>query len=1690
MNKKITRLIAALALLLFIAPPMVGWGQTRTEVTDVMNQTWTGVTGTTYTQVTGLEGSASDAVYTVQCAGDKSSIQLRSNNNNSGIVSTSSGGIVTNVSVNWNSETSNGRTLNIYGKNSAYSSASDLYNNNTQGTLLGTIVKGTSTSLEISGSYEYIGMRSASGAMYITEIDVTWETGGSTGPTTYSVIYDANGGTGTMVDESSPYEAGVEVTLLTNTFTAPEGKIWDSWEVKDAGNNVITVTNGEFTMPASDVTVKALWIDDPNAPQITWVLTSLADLTENDVFVIVGNNGSNYAMSNNNGTGSAPATVAVTVENDVITSTVDGNIQWTVNGNATNGYTFYPNGSTTTWLYCNTTSGSGSNNNIRVGTGNRKIFELDSDYYLVTKDDYVNRYLSIFSNSDWRGYINTTNGAVAISFYKKVTGGVVPPSISADNVSIEYNVISGNIEYTINNGVEGGTLSAATESDWLNLGQGTASPISFTCTANQAGTARTATVTLSYSYNRETVTKDVTVTQAGNPNYTMTIAEVRAQGTGAVVTKGTITSISGNGTKTAYIQDATAAIVVYGSFTAAVGDEIRVSGTLYDYNGLLEIQNPSVTILSSGNTINPELMTVAEVVASENQGWYIRIENATVTAISDKNVTIAQGESSIVVRFASADDITFEAEDVISLNGNIGYYNANQIANPQNVQVQEAAELTITPATVTIPQTGSVSGSFEVTTNITGMFGGYVYYYAPENLETPIDEPDWYTINYNYDSETLNISYVSTLANNTYEARTVCFKYFAMCDQGLVPSNVVTVTQEGKPLPIITIDPLAYTFNADEHNGTIEVAYENVATEAGLSIYWYEADGETTATYDWIYAEINTENNVAYMIGANDGEARTAYFKVYGLDAYASDVWSGLVTISQEAYVIDYAELPFAYDGNGLGTLPNGLTQEGLTDNYTSSPKMKFDGTGDWLLLHFNERPGTLTFNIKGNGFSGGTFKVQTSEDGVTYTDLETYTELGNTQNESFDNLGENVRYIKWIYTEKVNGNVALGNITLAEVVPSITITPDLVNVDADEHDGTLNLAYENLTITSMTDFAIQYYDAEGEELTEDPDWIEVTVAEQDPAVGEGYVVSYHMIENDGEARSAYFKVFVAGGEDFVYSNLVTVSQAAPVVPFTGTTYTLATTIESGRHYIITNGSDRAMGGQGNNNRAAVEINTVENVAQVDSDDVVELVINGPDANGFYTIYDANVPGYLYAAGGTSSNYLKTETFCDNKGQWTISFDAETSAASIVANISGNNARKTMKYNSGSDIFSCYSGGQQAVYLYLKDEETPQYDFYKDIAGYGQAENGNYYLIASPIDDADPVAAGMITDELGAQATPETSTYDLYWFDQTQDEEWQNYRQGTFKLASGMGYLYANKENKTIHFTGTPYDGNGEVSLVKDDEAQLKGWNLVGNPFGVPAYIDRDFYKMNPQTGAELIQSSGEIAVMQGIFVIAGEDGENLTFTPEATDQSANLTLNLSQSRGAVIDRAIVRFGEGRQLPKFQLNPNSTKVYIPQGAEDFAVVRSNAQGEMPVNFKAQNNGTYTISVNTENLEANYLHLIDNMTGTNIDLLQTPSYTFEAKTTDYASRFRLVFNVTGVEENTTSTEPFAFFNGSEWVVSNMGEATLQVVDMLGRIVSSETVNGNATMSTANLGAGVYVMRLVNGENVMTQKIVVK
>ena len=469
-----------------------------------------------------------------------------------------------------------------------------------------------------------------------------------------------------------------------------------------------------------------------------------------------------------------------------------------------------------------------------------------------------------------------------------------------------------------------------------------------------------------------------------------------------------------------------------------------------------------------------------------------------------------------------------------------------------------------------------------------------------------------------------------------------------------------------------------------------------------------------------------------------------------------------------------------------------------------------------------------------------------------------------------------------------------------------------------------------------------------------------------------------------------------------------------------------------------------------------------------------------------------NTPNVILNENGITLKEGETnvENYSFNDGNITILFGSaisgnentetlEVSHPIVIENGSKLTVSGTMSNDDAQDLI-IEDGGQLAF-----NSGTVNATVKKEITGYGTS-NGNWYLVASPISEATPAAVGMID-----QTTP--ANYDLYIFDQSYTgAEWRNYKvEGqAFNIENQNGYLYAHKDGTTLTFNGELIASASAKPLAYDGNATVKGFNLIGNPYTCNATIDNNrlFYRMNG-TGTEIIlgETNATIAPCEGVFVQAQGGSESVSFskaTSRGGQQREMLSMTLSQGSNT-IDRAIIQFGKGETLDKFMLNTSNTKLFIPQNDKEFAAVATQATvGEMPVSFKASKDGKYTISVNTANVEAEYLHLIDNLTSEDTDLLATPNYSFDAKTSDYASRFKLVF---GVKDNEAdATENFAYISNGEIIVSNEGRATLQVIDATGRIIRNQQIEGEARISTNGLTAGVYVLNL-NGN---VQKIVVR
>ena len=306
-------------------------------------------------------------------------------------------------------------------------------------------------------------------------------------------------------------------------------------------------------------------------------------------------------------------------------------------------------------------------------------------------------------------------------------------------------------------------------------------------------------------------------------------------------------------------------------------------------------------------------------------------------------------------------------------------------------------------------------------------------------------------------------------------------------------------------------------------------------------------------------------------------------------------------------------------------------------------------------------------------------------------------------------------------------------------------------------------------------------------------------------------------------------------------------------------------------------------------------------------------------------------------------------------------------------------------------------------------------------------------------------------------------------------------------------------EAMTLNFTGVINNGSATVNvpLSYTTGHALQGFNLVGNPYAhnVTSYasvnVANGCYVMNEAKDDLIVSEISEenpLRPAEGFFVKATAAGASITFNPgrgSTATQSGTIRVELVEN-DKLIDRLLVKTAEGQPLEKFSLNERRARLFAQGERQELAIVPCEGN-EQAVNFKAAKNGQYTISVNADGLDFSYLHLIDNLTGADVDLLAEPSYTFEAKTSDYASRFKLVFSACGDADG--DNETFAFISNGNIVITEANtNSTLQIVDVMGRVVVNTDVERN--VSTSGMSAGVYVLRLINGNDVRTQKIVVE
>jgi uncharacterized repeat protein (TIGR02543 family) len=343
-------------------------------------------------------------------------------------------------------------------------------------------------------------------------------------PTTYTVSYNNNGGSGTLTDFSSPYTAGSNVTVLGNTFSR-YGYTFAGWSTNSSGTGSDYNGGDTFIINANTI-LYAQWIPIPPPPQISYTLTYNGN----------GGVGSEPALTTEY-SGGTSVTILSNSGSPVLSKLGYGFAGWNTlaDGSGTNyvggdGDTFAINANTTlyanwiiggTRLYYNPGTGGSGTAPSRSGT----FYTAFSTQPVVDKGSFTNINGYIFSG--WNTLANGTGtsypvgsniimpGAGVVSLhaqwidtslpqvtltYDAGSGSGTPPAPVADYGSKSTATILGNTGYT------NGSLVFY---EWNTAANGTG-------TSYQAGSTRTMTANTILYAQWVSNTSTYTVTYVAN----------------------------------------------------------------------------------------------------------------------------------------------------------------------------------------------------------------------------------------------------------------------------------------------------------------------------------------------------------------------------------------------------------------------------------------------------------------------------------------------------------------------------------------------------------------------------------------------------------------------------------------------------------------------------------------------------------------------------------------------------------------------------------------------------------------------------------------------------------------------------------------------------------------------------------------------------------------------------------------------------------------------------------------------------------------------------------------------------------------------------------------------------------------------------------------------------------------------
>ena len=410
-----------------------------------------------------------------------------------------------------------------------------------------------------------------------------------------------------------------------------------------------------------------------------------------------------------------------------------------------------------------------------------------------------------------------------------------------------------------------------------------------------------------------------------------------------------------------------------------------------------------------------------------------------------------------------------------------------------------------------------------------------------------------------------------------------------------------------------------------------------------------------------------------------------------------------------------------------------------------------------------------------------------------------------------------------------------------------------------------------------------------------------------------------------------------------------------------------------------------------------------------------------------------------------------------------------------------------------------------------------------------------WWYIGSPLSNGTAAAFGSLS------SSTSTGNRLFYWDEIT--HAYISITNTSTSMSALTGYPFKRYDSTflTAVYTGSLNTGTiGGTSNLTYHSGVSDGYNLVSNPYPsaislgtaavhpgvtatnlVPTFWYRTnttFVTYNWTTGImSPIQSTTDIPAMQAFWVRTNGGTGGLQLTNEARKHSTQAfyketpesnVFRIQLKNDSLTDETVVSFfsdasndyDDFDSYKMFSDDENYPQIYTM--TMDNTTVAINGQEEIisgserivPLGFLSSIAGTFTLQATNLNafdpnisvyMEDAYLNYFQDMNICN-------TYTFTSGIVNNANRFKLHFGnlLTGISSSEIANT-FIYTSGkSIYVNTSLVNGYLEIFDVLGKNLLYKNIDKGLSKVNVELAEGVYFVKVITGNNVKTQKIVIE